>query len=40
VNRGKIFAPIMTVLAKDVKAHEAVVSKVLTHFVQNEFHGA
>jgi F-type H+-transporting ATPase subunit alpha len=40
VNRGKIFAPFMTVLAKDVKAHEAVVSKLLTHFVQNEFHGA
>jgi F-type H+-transporting ATPase subunit alpha len=39
VNKRKLFAPFMTVMAKDVKAHERVVEKLLSHFVDNEFEG-
>jgi hypothetical protein len=37
VNKRRLFAPFMAVLAKDVKTHERVVEKLLSHFVDNEF---
>jgi proton translocating ATP synthase F1 alpha subunit len=37
VTKRKLFAPFMTVMSKDVQAHEKVVEKLLAHFVENEF---